>query len=128
MELGNAVPDQPIFFLKSPNSIIHDGESIRLPIGEGEVHHEGEIAVVLSDSLSNATPEQVSDAIAGYTVLNDVTARHVQKSEMGRFSRLYDTFCPLSDQLVCGVDWSELSVKCVVNGEARQQDISQTCG
>ena len=85
MELGNAVPDQPIFFLKSPNSIIHDGESIRLPIGEGEVHHEGEIAVVLSDSLSNATPEQVSDA-TGYTVLN-ATARHVQKSEMGRFSR-----------------------------------------
>ena len=122
MELGNAVPDQPIFFLKSPNSIIHDGESIRLPIGEGEVHHEGEIAVVLSDSLSNATPEQVSDAIAGYTVLNDVTGSTCTKSEMGRFSRAksYDTFCPLSDQLVCGVDWSELSVKCVVNGEARQ--------
>ena len=58
MELGNAVPDQPIFFLKSPNSIIHDGESIRLLIGEGEVHQrEGEIAVVL-DSLSNATPSK----------------------------------------------------------------------
>ncbi|MGB0648265.1 MAG: fumarylacetoacetate hydrolase family protein [Bradymonadia bacterium] len=121
-ELGNAVPEQPIFFLKSPNSIIHNGEPVRLPVGGGEVHHEGEIAVILARPLSNATPEQVCDAIAGYTVLNDVTERDVQKSEMGRFSRAksYDTFCPMSDELLCGVNWSELSVQCLVNGQVRQ--------
>lgn len=122
-ELGNAVPEQPLFFLKSPHSIIRDGESIRLPVDGGEVHHEGEIAVVLSQPLCSATPEQVSDAIAGYTVLNDVTAREVQRSEMGRFSRAksYDTFCPLSNELISDVNWSELSVECVVNGQIRQR-------
>ena len=122
-ELGNAVPTDPLFFLKSGSSVVGDGDFIKLPHGVGVVHHEGEIAVVLAGSLSHASKMDVADAITGYTVLNDVTARSVQSTESGRFSRAksYDTFCPMSDELVTGVSWRRLSVRCLVNGELRQR-------
>ena len=121
-ELGNAVPTEPIFFLKSGSSVVGPNQPIRLPKDIGTVHHEGEIAVVLSASLSGASHTEVESAIAGYTVLNDVTAREVQTFEKGRFSRAksYDTFCPMRDSLLSAVDWKRMSVLCVVNGETRQ--------
>ncbi len=121
-ELGNAVPTEPIFFLKSGSAVVGNGAPIKLPESIGTVHHEGEIAVVLSAEVSRATAAQVASSIAGYTLLNDVTARDVQTSEGGRFSRAksYDTFCPMSEELLSNVDWKRLSVQCVVNGEVRQ--------
>jgi len=121
-ELGNAVPTDPIFFLKSGSSVIGDGDLIELPNDIGVVHHEGEIAVVLAAPLSQATQTDAAAAIAGYTVLNDVTARSVQTAEGGRFSRAksYDTFCPISDELITEISWRRLSVRCLVNGELRQ--------
>lgn len=121
-ELGNAVPTEPIFFLKSGSSIVGPHHPVRLPKSVGTVHHEGEIAAVLSASLSGASEEAVESAIAGFTVLNDVTAREVQTFENGRFSRAksYDTFCPMSDELLSGVEWSRMSVRCIVNGTTRQ--------
>ena len=121
-ELGNAIPTDPIFFLKSGSSVIGDGDLIELPRDIGVVHHEGEIAVVLATSLTHATKADAAAAIAGYTVLNDVTARSVQSAEGGRFSRAksYDTFGPISDELMTEVSWRRLSVRCLVNGELRQ--------
>lgn len=121
-ELGNAVPTNPIFFLKSGSSVIGAGDIIRLPKDIGTVHHEGEIAVVLSGSISHATASDAAGVIEGYTVLNDITARSVQSAESGRFSRAksYDTFCPISDELITGINWRSISVRCLVNGELRQ--------
>ena len=85
-ELGNAVLTEPIFFLKSSSSIVGPNDPIKLPSSIGTVHHEGEIAVLLAAPLSRAIEDDVHAAIAGYTVLNDVTARGVQTAENGRFS------------------------------------------
>ena len=121
-ELGNRVPTTPLYFLKSPSSIIADGDSIVLPQASSLVHHEAEIAVVMKCALSNGTENDAKESVAGYTLLNDVTARDIQKAEDGRFCRAksFDSFCPLSSELLEDIDWETLSVGCRVNGEARQ--------
>ena len=121
-ELGNQVPASPLYFLKSPSAIIASGDTVLLPPSSSEVHHESEIAVVLKTKLQHGSEEEAKQSIAGYTVLNDVTARDVQRAEDGRFCRAksFDTFCPMSDELLVIDDWTRLSVGCSVNGEEKQ--------
>ena len=121
-ELGNPVPSEPIFFLKSPSSVIRDGAAIRLPAVSHLVHHEAEVAAVIRSPLQHASSNHVLDALLGFTVLNDVTARDLQRDDNGRFSRAksFDTFCPMSQELITDVDWQKLSIGCTVNGETRQ--------
>ncbi|HSU96430.1 MAG TPA: fumarylacetoacetate hydrolase family protein, partial [Gemmatimonadaceae bacterium] len=93
-ELGNAVPKEPLLFLKPPSSVIHEGESIVLPPQSNQVEFEGEIAVVVGSRLSHATATAAAKAIRGICALNDVTARDLQKSD-GQWTRAkgFDTFC-----------------------------------
>src|ERR1700716_2811219 len=74
-ELGNEVPREPLIFLKPPSSLIGDGESIRLPTVSKQVEYEGEIGVVVSQTLRRASRDQAGGAIAGIVAANDVTAR-----------------------------------------------------
>lgn len=121
-ELGNAVPTAPLYFLKSSSAVIGDGEAIVLPHESALVHHEGEVAVEIGARLRRATPAVAADAIAGWTVLNDVTARDLQKADGGRFTRAkgFDTFCPLSPTRVVDPPWRDCRVQCAVNGVLRQ--------
>ena len=121
-ELGNQVPTTPLYFLKSPSAIIGDGDAVVLPTASRLVHHEAEIAVVMKCDLRHATESEARQSIAGYTLLNDVTARDIQKSEDGRFCRAksFDSFCPLSSDFLENVNWERLSVGCRVNGVVRQ--------
>ena len=121
-ELGNPIPQEPIFFLKAPSTLIGDGETIVLPAESQLVHHEAEIALIVSRELMQADELDAAAAIQGYTILNDVTARDIQRAEGGRFGRAksFDTFCPMSDRLVTDVPWQTLSVGCSVNGQQRQ--------
>lgn len=122
-ELGNAVPDAPIFFLKAPSAVIGPDDAIRIPASSALVHHEAEAAVVIGTELSHASTEQAEAGIAAWTVLNDVTARDLQRADKGRFTRAkgFDTFCPLSDvRLPPPTDWAEHRIQGWVNGECRQ--------
>ncbi len=121
-ELGNRVPTTPLYFLKSPSSIIGDGDRIVLPAASRLVHHEAEIAVVMKSALRNGTEDDAKQSIAGYALLNDVTARDIQRAEDGRFCRAksFDSFCPLTSERLEAADWATLSVGCSVNGEVRQ--------
>ncbi len=102
LELGNEIPERPLFFLKSVSALVGPGEPVRLPAESAEVHHEAEVAVWVGATLTRATPEEAEGAIEGWTVLNDVTARDVQRADGGRFTRAkcFDTFCPLSPQVI----------------------------
>lgn len=122
LELGNAVPAEPIYFLKAPSAIIGPGDEIRLPPDSSEVHHEAEVAVVIGARLRRASPERAAAAIQAWTVLNDVTARDVQRADGGRFTRAkgYDTFCPLSDVRLPSLDWAHARIQCRVDGALRQ--------
>jgi 2-keto-4-pentenoate hydratase/2-oxohepta-3-ene-1,7-dioic acid hydratase in catechol pathway len=121
-ELGNAVPAAPTFFLKSRRPVIGPEDAIRLPPESAEVHHEGEVAVWIGARLRRADPAEAFAGIAGWTVLNDVTARDLQRADKGRFTRAkgFDTFCPVAPDRVRLADWAACRVQCRVNGVMRQ--------
>lgn len=124
-ELGNTVPDpgdMPLLFLKPSSSVIGPGDPIQLPTDVSEeVHHEAELAVVVGSVLSRATPTEALDAVFGYTCANDVTARDLQERESQWFrAKGFDTFCPLGPAIATDLDVSDVPVRCLVDGEVRQ--------
>ena len=121
-ELGNDVPREPLLFLKPPSSIIHSGESIRLPAVSNQVEYEGEIGVVVGERLSRVLPEQAARAIRGIVAANDVTARDLQKSD-SQWTRAkgFDTFCAVGEMAPAPHDLSSLGVITRVNGTERQR-------
>jgi 2-keto-4-pentenoate hydratase/2-oxohepta-3-ene-1,7-dioic acid hydratase in catechol pathway len=121
-ELGNEVPAQPLLFLKPPTSVIGPQEAIRCPEQSSEVHHEAELAVVVARPLSRATAAEARGAVFGYSCLNDVTARDIQREEK-QFTRAkgFDTFCPVGPFVETSLDPLDLPVVCRVNGAERQR-------
>jgi 2-keto-4-pentenoate hydratase/2-oxohepta-3-ene-1,7-dioic acid hydratase in catechol pathway len=121
-ELGSEVPDEPLLFLKPSSAVIGPGEPIRIPRAfTDEVHHEAELAVVIGALLHQVTPAEAVTGILGYTCANDVTARDVQRREPQWFrAKGFDSFCPLGPAIAVGLDPSDLRIRCVVDGEVRQ--------
>jgi len=121
-EMGNEVPKQPLIFLKPPSSVIGPQEAIRCPPQSSDVQHEAELGVVLGRALSRAGPAEARQAIFGYTCVNDVTARDIQREEK-QFTRAkgFDTFCPVGPWIDTSLDPAELAVVCRVNGSERQR-------
>ena len=123
-ELGNAVPSEPLLFLKPPSSIIRSGEAIVSPSLTSRLEHEGEIGVVIGTSIRRATEAQALAAVRGIVALNDVTARDLQKSDpQWTRGKGFDTFCPIGPEWVGVPDFERLEVVCRVNGVIRQQGI-----
>lgn len=124
-ELGNAVPAEPLLFLKAPGTVVGPGAPVVLPPESGEVHFEGEIGVVLRERLSRATPEVAAEAILGVTCACDVTARDLQRGD-ATFARAksFDTFCPVGPAILVGAVLEELEIVTRVNGEERQRAAS----
>ncbi|MGD8279290.1 MAG: fumarylacetoacetate hydrolase family protein [Gemmatimonadota bacterium] len=121
-ELGNAVPERPLLFLKPPSAVIGDGETILLPAQSSRIEHEGEIGVVIGHRARHVAESEAAAVIAGYAALNDVTARDLQRLDV-QFTRGkgFDTFCPIGPVADgAAVDWRGLEVICRVNGEVRQ--------
>jgi 2-keto-4-pentenoate hydratase/2-oxohepta-3-ene-1,7-dioic acid hydratase in catechol pathway len=121
-EMDNPLPEEPALFLKPPTSIIGPLQAIRLPAASKNVHHEGELAVVMGRVARNVKMEDASDYVLGYTAANDVTARDLQKSDVQwTRGKGFDTFCPLGPAIDTDLDPLEgLQITCRVNGELRQ--------
>ena len=121
-ELGNPMPAVPIIFFKPPSSLIGDGDTIRLPSVSRRVEFEAEIGVVIGSTAKNLGPAEAVRAIAGYTCVNDVTCRDLQKED-GQWGRAkgFDTFCPVGPRVAQGLDWRDLEVICRLNGVERQR-------
>jgi 2-keto-4-pentenoate hydratase/2-oxohepta-3-ene-1,7-dioic acid hydratase in catechol pathway len=120
-ELGNALPPQPMIFLKPPSSLVAPEGAIILPAQSEQVEYEGEIGVVILDRLRGLSPAQAEHARIGFTCVNDVTARDLQKTD-GQWGRAkgFDTFCPAGPRVVEGLDWRTLEVTTRLNGTVRQ--------
>jgi 2-keto-4-pentenoate hydratase/2-oxohepta-3-ene-1,7-dioic acid hydratase in catechol pathway len=122
-ELGNAVPEEPLIFLKPPSALCEPDEPIRLPPQSDEVHHEAELAVVIGRRASRIAEEEADEHIAGYTCANDVTARDLQRADK-TFTRGkgFDTFCPVGPALVTPeqFDPADHTIECRVDGQLRQ--------
>ena len=123
-ELGNEVPKEPLLFLKAPSAVIAPGAPIQIPALSQRVDFEGELAIVIGKRAAKIrADEDVRPYIRGYTIVNDVTARDLQKSD-GQWSRAkgFDTFCPMGPLVTDRVDpEAGLTVSTRLNGEVKQE-------
>jgi 2-keto-4-pentenoate hydratase/2-oxohepta-3-ene-1,7-dioic acid hydratase in catechol pathway len=121
-EFGNEVPKEPLMFLKPASSIIGSDEPIILTPYSQRVEHEGELAIVIGRRCSRLrdTDDALSYAL-GYTCLNDVTARDLQKADV-QFTRAkgFDTFCAVGPHIETSIDPANVLVETRVNGALRQ--------
>ncbi|MFT4087031.1 MAG: fumarylacetoacetate hydrolase family protein [Gordonia sp. (in: high G+C Gram-positive bacteria)] len=113
--------EEPVIFLKPNTSIIGPGVPIVRPPSSQRVDYEGELAIVIGRPCKDVPAARAADAILGYTVANDVTARDQQKSD-GQWTRGkgYDTFCPLGPWIETSLDPSDLKISTMLDGEQRQ--------
>lgn len=121
-ELGNTVPARPLIFLKPPSAVIGPGEPILLPPDSERVEHEGELGVVIGRRARHLDPADALDAVFGFTCVNDVTARDLQRADK-QFARGkgFDTFCPIGPWIETELDPRDVRVTCRV-GDALRQD------
>lgn len=128
-ETGHDVPREPIFFSKAPTSCIGPDQAIVIRAEYGRVDHEGELGVVIGKTAKDVLPDRAYDCIAAYALVNDVTAREMQKKDIEAGhpwfrSKSLDTFCPFGPYLVLrdALSWPlEVDIECSVNGEVRQK-------
>jgi len=122
-ELGNEPPKEPLLFLKPPSSLLPPGGVIRMPAVSKRVDYEGELGIVIGLSCYKLKPdEDVRPYIRGYVIVNDVTARDLQKTD-GQWSRAkgFDTFCPVGPIVSDQVDpEAGITVTTRLNGVVKQ--------
>lgn len=122
-ELGNEVPAEPLLFLKPPSSLNGHGGTVVRPRGVQALSYEGELALVVGRRARRLSEAEAWGAVAGFTVLDDITARDWQKKD-GQWTRAKgsDTFCPVGPCWVPKekVAFEELRIISRVNGEVRQ--------
>ncbi len=121
-EMGKKFPDEPLFFLKPSTAVIGYGDEILLPPMSQRVDYEGELALVIGKRAKDVSEAEALNYVLGYTCMNDVTARDLQKRD-GLFCRAkgFDTFAPLGPWIETELDPSSVNVTTRVNGEVRQQ-------
>ncbi|HKS10365.1 MAG TPA: fumarylacetoacetate hydrolase family protein [Pyrinomonadaceae bacterium] len=122
-ELGNKMPDEPLLFLKAPSAVIASEQSIELPPASQQVEHEGELGVVIGRLTRKLSPdENPLDYVFGYTCVNDVTARDLQRKDV-QFTRgkSFDTFCPVGPWIETELDPTNVAVTTRLNSEIKQQ-------
>lgn len=120
-ELGMAVPEEPVLFMKPPSAVIGPGDAIILPSVSERVDFEAELALVIGKAARGVSLEAAAGCVAGYTCANDVTARDLQEKD-GQWTRAksFDTFCPLGPWVETAAPESDARVELVLKGETRQ--------
>src|ERR1700723_4192809 len=121
-ELNSEVPKQPLIFMKPPSSVIAPEEPIVMPRISQRVDHEGELAIIIARRCYHLKDdESVAPYVLGYTCLNDVTARDLQKLDV-QFTRgkSFDTFCPFGPVIETQLDPAGVTVETYVNGIRKQ--------
>jgi len=123
-EQDGRFPDKPVLFCKANTCIIKNNESIICPPEVEELDYEVELAVIIGKRAKNVSSEDVAQYIYGYTVINDVTARDIQKKEGQWFrAKSFDTFGPIGPSIVLAKDitnHNNINLKSFVNGQLRQ--------
>jgi 2-keto-4-pentenoate hydratase/2-oxohepta-3-ene-1,7-dioic acid hydratase in catechol pathway len=120
-EMNKPLPAEPLMFLKPSTAVIGPGDAIRIPPEAGRIDHEAELGVVIGRRASRVPAEHALDYVLGFTCLNDVTARDLQRKDV-QYTRGkgFDTFAPIGPCIAIGLDASALDIEGRVNGEKRQ--------
>ena len=119
------IPDYPVVFTKAPSTVIATGDEIDPHLNLTEaLDYEAELGVIIGTGGRGITKEQAMDHVWGYTNINDVTARDMQKKHAQWFlGKSLDTHCPMGPWAVTRDEVGDqpLDLLCTVNGETRQQ-------
>ncbi len=120
-EFKTSLPKEPVIFLKPPSTVIGPGDTIYFPAQSQRIDYEAELAVIIKKRGHNIPRRHLQDYIFGYTCLNDVTARDLQKRD-GQWTRAksFDTFCPIGPCAVTDLDPSHLKIESFLNGQKKQ--------
>jgi 2-keto-4-pentenoate hydratase/2-oxohepta-3-ene-1,7-dioic acid hydratase in catechol pathway len=123
-ELHSKAPKTPCIFLKPSSSVIGPEENIIYPPSVKRLDYEAELAIVIKNKIKNLKETEVSKNILGYTCLNDVTARDLQKKDkQWTRAKSFDTFCPLGPYIIDSkvVDGNKLTITSYLNGKLKQK-------
>ncbi|MBN1289638.1 MAG: fumarylacetoacetate hydrolase family protein [Actinobacteria bacterium] len=120
-ELNMEIPDNPIIFIKVPNTVIGPGGKVCYPSQSEQVDYEAELGIVIGRTAYKVSEEEAEESILGYTCALDMTARDLQRADV-QWSRAknFDTFCPLGPWIETAVDPEDLAIELRLNGEVRQ--------
>ncbi|RYF62474.1 MAG: FAA hydrolase family protein [Comamonadaceae bacterium] len=118
------VPAEPLYLVKTPNSWLAPGGTIRHPGGPGKVVFEGELGIVIGRTCKQVGEDQALAHVMGYTCANDVTVADIlnRDASFAQWVRAkgFDTFCPFGPCVATGLDPAKLTVRTILNGEVRQ--------
>ena len=118
---ADEAPEYPLIFLKPPSSVIGDGDVIVHPAVSERVDYEAELGVVIGREARKVKAAEADKYIFGFTCVNDVTARDLQKKD-GQWSRAkgFDTFCPVGPWVIDKLNYTDVLVEGIHNGEVKQ--------
>ncbi len=121
IEMGEGVPDKPVLFIMPPTCVNHHEGEVAYPTITQRLDYEGELAFVISKQAKKVKAADAFDYIFGYTILNDVTCRDIQKSD-GQWTRgkCSDGHAPIGPWLVPDIDPTDLAITTRLNGEVKQ--------
>lgn len=120
-ELEMKLPDEPIIFIKPSTSVVGPEDDIVYPRGVTRVDYEAELAVVMAKTAKNIEAGEAGSYILGYTCMNDVTARDLQKKDVQwSRSKSFDTFAPVGPWIETELDTENLYVRSHLNGQLKQ--------
>lgn len=120
-ELNMDLPKVPRIFLKPPSSIIAHKEDIVYPKMSNEVDYESELAIVIGKKCKDIEINESKDYIFGYTIINDVTARDVQREDIQwTRGKSFDTFAPIGPFIETNLNPLNLNISLSVNGKIKQ--------
>jgi acylpyruvate hydrolase len=124
-EAGRTLPARPSIFLKAPSTVIGPGEPIVRPTTTERLDYEVELAVVIGRTAKAVSRDEALEYVAGYTILNDVSARDLQRAADGGIilGKNFDTSAPMGPAITLVdelPDPSNLGIRTWINGELRQ--------
>lgn len=121
-EMSHELPEDPILFIKPSTAVIGPEDKIIMPEMSHRVDYEAELALVIGKTAKNVSPGEAFKYVLGATCLNDVTARDLQSKD-GQWTRAksFDTFAPMGPFIVTDVDYNNIDIELVLNGETKQK-------
>jgi 2-keto-4-pentenoate hydratase/2-oxohepta-3-ene-1,7-dioic acid hydratase in catechol pathway len=128
-EIGATPPEEPLFFLKPPSTLIGPGEAIVYPRNATRVDYEGELAIVIKTKMKDVPELKAKEYVLGYSCFNDVTERDlVAKSPFNlTLAKSFDTFSCFGPYIESDMDPDNVQVRTYLNGELKQNDNTRNC-
>lgn len=122
-ETDSEIPDQPLLFLKTPNTISSHGSTVSLPEGKERIDHEAELGVVIGTQCRNVSQERAMEVVEGFTILNDISNRDDQRQEQNWVrGKAFDNAAPMGPVIATPDEVpSDAAIELRVNGEVRQE-------